>query len=312
MDYVSVRISTLRPGVQLLFDVYVEFKNCKIKYKTAKEHFDEILLGKFKAKQIKKIFIPSEQEPQYLKYLDQVLDMLQVANLPTEARSEMAQGTLKREAENIEKTLETEEAYRDSEARIHKVVDFILNEPHALAGMLASAGLSVDDSSHGSTVCSLGLGVGAKSGKIGKGELTDIAIAALLHDSSLKELGFDVKANKNNISKEDKIKFRSHPQKSVELVAGKKFITPSVLRIIEDHEEFGDGIGFPNKKRYLKLSPDSQIFNLCDAFDHFCIEMGKPAQDCVDEFIEKNAEYYDLELIGVLEKQVKCDLKKTG
>ena len=306
MSYVSVRISTIRPGVELLFDVYVEFKECKLKYKAVQDRFDETILGRFKAKKIKKVYIPSDQEPQYLKFLDQALDTLQAASLPTEARAEIAQDTLKQEAENIGKTLESEEAYRSSEARIHKVVDFMLNEPKALAGMLSAAGLSVDDSAHGSTVSSLALAVGARSGRLNREELTDLAVAALLHDTALKELGFDVKSNIENVAKDDRAKFKSHPQKAIEQVAGKKFITPRVLRIIEDHEEFGEGLGFPNKKRYAKLAEDSKIFNLCDAFDHFCIKMGKPAPECVEKFIEANADHYDLALIETLEKQVKA------
>lgn len=306
MSYVSVRTSTIRPGAKLLFDVFVQYKETYLKYKSASEQFDDGALERFKAKKIKKLFIPAEQEPLYLKFLDQALDQLSESAVTIDQRADFAQDALKQEAENIEKTLETEEGYRSSESRIHKVVDFMLSEPKALAGMLASAGLSVDDSAHGSTVSSLGLAVGAHSRQLGKDELTDVAVAGLLHDTGLKRLGFDVKDDLVSIGKDRRADFRRHPAAAVELVAGKKFITPRVLRIIEDHEEFGDGAGFPEKKRYAKLAPDSQVFNLCDAFDHFCVRMGKGAGDCIEAFIEQRAEHFDLALIEVLEKQIKA------
>jgi response regulator RpfG family c-di-GMP phosphodiesterase len=85
----------------------------------------------------------------------------------------------------------------------------MLSEPQALAGMLASAGL--------------------------------------LHDTALQKLGFDINSNLANLPKEKHADFKRHPEMAVELVAGKKFIKPRVLRLIQDHEEYGDGLGFPKK-----------------------------------------------------------------
>ena len=238
--------------------------------------------------------------------MDQALGQLQQADLNVGVRSEFAQDTLKQESDNIEKSLESEEAYRSSESRIHKVVDFMLNEPKALAGMLAAAGLSIDDSAHGSTVSSLALAIGSHSKSLSRDELTDLAIAGLLHDTGLKHLGFDAKSNLANIPKEKRSILKKHPGVAVEQVAGKKFITPRVLRIIEDHEEFGEGLGYPGKKRYAKLQLDSQIFNLCDAFEHFSILAGKPGQECIDDFISARADHFDLQLIEILEKKVKA------
>jgi HD-GYP domain-containing protein (c-di-GMP phosphodiesterase class II) len=172
----------------------------------------------------------------------------------------------------------------------------MLAEPKALAGMLASAGLSIDDSAHGSTVSSLALALGSASKLVGRDELTDMAVAGLLHDTCLKELGFSAKDTLESLEKDRRANFKKHPTTAVEAVAGKKFITTRVLRIIEDHEEFGDGLGFPNKKRYKKLNVDSQIFNLCDAFDHFSIREGKPAAQCIESFIERIAQIEDLRI----------------
>lgn len=305
MSYVSVRTSTIRPGAKLLFDVYVLYKDNYVKYREVQQLFEEKTFDRFKLKKIKKLFIPAAQEPAYLKYLDEALDQLQAKDTAVESRAELAQDTLRQESDNIGKTLESEEAYRDSESRIHKVVDFMLNEPTALAGMLSSAGLSVDDSAHGSTVSSLSLALGTFSKFVNREELTDLAVAGLLHDGALKELGFDAKTELANLGKEDKVKFKKHPAMAAEKVAGKKFITARVLRIIQDHEEFGEGLGFPEKKRFAKLQVDSQIFNICDALDHFCIKQGKTAAECIDAFVAEKGEQYDLELSGMLEQQIK-------
>jgi HD-GYP domain-containing protein (c-di-GMP phosphodiesterase class II) len=306
MEYTAIRTSTIRPDTELFFDVYVYYKDTHLSYRQISQKIDNTIIEQMKSKKIKKLFIPSDQEPKYLKYLESALGTLQEKTQTIESRGEFAQDALKMEAENIGKTLESEEAYRSSEARIAQVVEFMLSEPKALASMLASAGLSVDDSQHGSTVTSLVLAVAAASKRTEKAELTDLAVSALLHDGSLKELGFDTKAIYADLPKDARPKFRAHPEKSAELVAGKKFITPRVLRIIQDHEEFGDGLGYPEKKRYPKLKIDSQIFNVCDAFDHFCIVAGKTAAECVEDFATQRGAHYGADLIEILKSQVKA------
>lgn len=267
--------------------------------------FEEELLEKFKAKKVKKVYIPAEQEPNYLQYLDVALNELQQKDAPLEEKANFAQDLLRQESDNISKTLESEEAYRSSETRIHKVVDFMQHEPTALAKMLASAGLSIDDSQHGATVSSLCLAVGGNSHSVNREGMTDMAVAALLHDSALAGLGFSTATKYETLSKDDKPNFRKHPQLAMESVAGKKFITPRVLRIIEDHEEYGNGLGFPGKKNITKLQPDSQIFNLCDAFDHFSIQAQTSALECIDSFLQAHESHFSEQLLEILEKQVK-------
>lgn len=74
---------------------------------------------------------------------------------------------------------------------------------------------------------------------------------------------------------------------------------------MEDHEEFGDGLGFPNKKNYFRMLTDSKVFNLCDFFDHFCLSQKKTALEAIEPFIEAHSEHFDPDLLGLLEGKLK-------
>jgi HD-GYP domain-containing protein (c-di-GMP phosphodiesterase class II) len=305
MEFISVRVSTLRPGATLSFNLYVEYKGEHLKYREARATFEKDIFEKFKAKKIKKVYIEPAEEPLYLAYLDEALNALKQKDVAVAEKAELAQGTLRHESENIEKTLESEAGYRKSEERIQQVVDFMLAEPKALAGMLASAGVTVDDSQHGSSVSSLCLGVAVSSKWFSREELTDLAIAGLLHDGGLKKLGFDATTVYESLEKEKKKEYRRHPKVSAELVAGKQFITARVLRLIEDHEEYGDGQGYPEKKRFAKLANDSQVFNICDALDHFALQQKRSHADCFDDFVAARGDHFDMQVLEILEKQLK-------
>jgi HD-GYP domain-containing protein (c-di-GMP phosphodiesterase class II) len=307
MNFFSVRTSTLRPGATLLFDLFVEFKGEHIHYRHRNQPFEGEVLARFKSKKIKKVYIPPEQEPLYLEYLDQALAQLDDPGQKLGEKAEFARDTLQQESEQIGKSLESEKGFRQTEQRIQKVVDFMLKEPAALANMLSAAGLTVDDSQHGSQVSTLALGLGVSSKYVDRDELTDLAVAGLLHDSALKGLGFSVQDNLESIAKERRSDFRRHPEVAIEQVAGKKFITARVLRIIGDHEEIGDGLGFPGKKKLSKLGVDSQIFNLCDAFDHFCLRGAKSLVESLDGFIETLGDRFDSDLLQHLEKHVRAN-----
>lgn len=305
MEFISVRVSTLRPGATLSFNLYVEYKGEHLKYRDARQPFEKEIFEKFKAKKIKKVYIEPAEEPLYLAYLDEALNALAQKDVGTAEKAELAQGALRHESENIEKTLESEAGYRKSEERIQQVVDFMLAEPKALAGMLASAGVTVEDSQHGSSVSSLCLGVAVSSKWFSREELTDLAVAGLLHDGGLKKLGFDATTDFESLEKEKKLEYRRHPKVSAELVAGKQFITARVLRIIEDHEEYGEGQGYPAKKRFAKLGNDSQVFNICDALDHFAMQKKKSHAEVYEEFVTARGEHFDPQVLEILEKQLK-------
>ena len=285
--------------------MYVLHREEYLKYKPIAESFEETTLKKFKEKKIKKLYIPEEQEADYLKFLDNALESLEQRSNPLASRAAFAADTMNQEADQIGKALDNENNYKQSEARITKVVDFLLGEPKALVSMLASAGHSVDTSQHSSTVSNMALAMAAHM-KASKEELMDIAVAALLHDSGLAKLGFSSGVNYSSLSKEQKAKFKTHPAEAMEQISGKKFIQARVLRLIQDHEEYGEGLGYPDKKWYKSLSLDSQIFNLADALDHHAMIKGKTPAEALEDFINERGDHFEFQLLEILEKKIKA------
>lgn len=286
----------------LTFDLYVEYSGQYLKYRKATEFFEEEISKKFRMKKIKKVYVLAEQESAYLEYLDSALNQLSKPDMNVEQKAEFVQESMRTESENIERNLESETGYKSTENRVLKVVDFISSEPKSIASMLANAGLSVDTTEHASNVSTLALALAVQLGIKDKDELMAISIAALLHDIGLNKLGFNAGTDYSTLQGEDRQKYRKHPSLAMEQTAGKRYITPKVLKLIEEHEEKGDGNGFPNKKNLFKLPLSSQIFNLCDHFDHFCISVQKKGKEALPLFLEKEADNFDLHHVEVIEK----------
>jgi HD-GYP domain-containing protein (c-di-GMP phosphodiesterase class II) len=74
----------------------------------------------------------------------------------------------------------------------------------------------------------------------------------------------------------------AHTEDAAALLANKAHVSPRILMLIRDHEELGNGEGFPSKKKFDALPPIQQVLNICNHYDRACeraqtspIEAGK-------------------------------------
>lgn len=113
-------------------------------------------------------------------------------------------------------------------------------------------------------------------------------------------MGFSPTATRESLVGNDLKRFLTHSAEGVGLLATKPYITPRVLALVADHEEFGEGRGYPEKKWITRLSLPSQILNLANAFDTFCMANKMEPKQALDPFFEKNADFFDLDHMNVL------------
>ena len=300
MQYVPVRIRTLRPDNIVNFDVYVQLGQRYVHYIRNSSPFEEERLSRLKEKKVKKLYIRLEEEPQYLAYLSSGLDDLNNKEVTLEKRSEFAKDALITEAENIERSFETEKGYHRTEEHMQKVIDFLTSDKGALKSILASSGVSFDNFQHCANVASLALGLATRVGVADNKEHLAMGLAALLHDIGIPKLGLDPNALKSSFTEEQTKTYKRHPGIAVEVLAGKPYITPKILRLISDHEEIGMGKGFPERKYLPKLPLSSQVLNLCNDFDRFSIEKGLAPLEAFSPFVDERGELFDMNHVAQL------------
>jgi hypothetical protein len=187
MEYFPIRLGTLRPSVALPFDVYVPVAERPVHYLKKHEEPDVDRLAKLKAKGVKKLWILPEDESSYLSYLDAGLgDLRPDSSLKSTQKSEIAHGALASVAAGASEMLSSPQHYMASEVRVGKVVQYLRQEQAALREMLGASGFSLDDTQHAANVASIALGLAAKHGIHDVKELTELGLAALLHDVGLE------------------------------------------------------------------------------------------------------------------------------
>jgi len=300
MNFLPVRIGTLRPGDAVNFDVYILVADKHVHYIRSQDPFDPDRIARLKSKGVKKLYIPESSEQAYLKYLEMGLSRLDDKKVSIKEKATLVSGAMVTEAENVIHNVQTEEGYQRTEDRVQKVVQFLTSESGALKSILASTGVAIDNFQHCANVTSLSLGLANKLGLTASRDLLELGLAGLLHDASLAEMGYRSDVSLDDLAGEDLKKYQNHPNASAHMLAGKPYISRNILEMIVNHEEAGEGAGYPTKARIAALPLRSQILNLCNAYDNFASSRGLAPLEAMKQFFGTKIGLFDLEHIKVL------------
>jgi len=241
-------------------------------------------------------------EAVYLSYLDAGLGELSssVSSLKGAQKAELAHGALVSVASNAGAILDSPQEYVASEVRVGKVVQFLRQEQGVLREMLGASGFALDDTQHAANVASIALGLAASQGIQDVKELTELGLAALLHDLGREGMNLPVGVKPSELTLEQRKAYEEHPRIGAEKIAEKAHLPRSLVDLVLNHEERGQGAGFPGKKRLASLSLRQQILNLADEYDHLCSQDQLQPLEAVKVFLTSKVGYFELSLIQAL------------
>lgn len=300
MSYFPVRINTLRPDDVICFDVFVQVGERYIHYIRRSDPFDGERIVRLKEKGVKKLFIQEDAEQDYLKYLDAGLDRLKDEKLAPTERLALVHDALVTDAENVSRNIENQPGYIHTEQRMKKAAEFLTSENGIVKNVLDSAGFSQDSFQHCANVSTLSVGLASLLGVTQTSELVELGIAALLHDIGYLKLDFNPRVSISELTLEQLNQFHRHPVIGAEMLSERPYINKKMRDLVSDHEEKGDGIGFPNKKRISTLSLPSQILNLCNEYDRYSFEKKISHKDAAKGFFQDRIGAFDLNHIKML------------
>jgi len=164
-------------------------------------------------------------------------------------------------------------AREHAENLIHSFLQEILTEDEAAIRLLSEkAGEKTSLHSINVTVISLLLG---KAMQLGKAEMLELGIGALLHDIGKMELPDRLRWLDEQFSYAERQLYQSHVAHGV--TTGRKMcLSAHAMLLIGQHHEHVDGSGYPSQIGADKMSPLSKIVALVNRYDNLC-NPGNPA-----------------------------------
>ncbi|MBL7671174.1 MAG: HD domain-containing protein [Bdellovibrionaceae bacterium] len=269
MDYVSLRVSTLRGDQKISFNVYVKINEKMVLYLRRGDSFEGPRLQRLKEKKLKKMFILTEDETHYRDYLHNNIELAydNKSGKDISVRSEIVHGQQQANVEEVFEKPEDAVAYQNTKTMAGKYVQFLLSNSTAVSSVMNMENVDKNLAHHGVSVSTLAVALADKLKTVSSEHTQILALGALLHDLGHLENQALITIPRNEMTTEQLSTYLKHPTVGADRVRDLKHFDNQVIRIIREHEECIDGSGFPNKLIEKKQDPLSVIVATCNALD---------------------------------------------
>lgn len=302
MDYVPIRVSTLRGDQKIEFNAYLKIDEKFIMYLRKGDSFEGLRLNRFKEKKVRKIFILRDEEQAYLAYLARNIDSAYDRNskVGLENRSAIVQGAQQANTEEIMENPGNAKAYEVAKDAAAKYAQFLMAEDKALSHILNIENFDQNIAHHGVTVSTLSVALAKKIKIDNPKTLQLLTLGALLHDYGHFESKLNLNTPVSQFSPEDLKLYKQHPMDGGVKVRDKKHFDQVVINIIAQHEECINGSGFPLKLSESKIDPLAIIVGTANALDRLITFEGVKIDQAVKTLMVNSVGKYPLVQIQML------------
>lgn len=301
-DFVSMRVSTLRGDQKINFDVYVKINEKMILYLRRGDSFEGLRLKRLKEKKLKKMYIQTQDEDHYRKYLQSNIELAydDKSGKDIQTRTEIVQGQQQTNTEEVFDNPGDAVSYKNAKDMAGKYVNFLLSNTQAISSVMNIENVDKNVAHHGVSVATLAVALADRLKTVPKEQTQILALGALLHDFGHYELNSNLSLADKDRKPDDIRVYRTHPRVGSEKVKDEKHFDQQVLKIIYEHEECIDGSGYPRKLSENKLDPLSVIVSTANALDRFISFEGVPRAEAAKKLMLEKVGKHPLNQIQIL------------
>ncbi len=309
MEFIPLRITTVKANSELTFDLYIYFKDQYLCYAPKGKAINEDKLVKLINQEITDFFIPSDQIDNVTVFLDEAIKMaLCKEGITDDEGLSIMEGVATTAIEQMQQS-PNQKSYHMTQKAAKGLRQLITENPNALKRLFGKKSKEADlIINHCISVCGLATKL-AEHIRLPENDIDDLATAALIHDIGLThtppEIATLFATDMDELERDQKLEYFKHTKLSTNLLSSKSFISPQVEELIQNHEENLQGTG-PYKM--TKLSPLQECLNLVNAFDKRILTKKEPPAQAYKAFQIDWIGLYNLELI----KRFEMVLKEEG
>ena len=311
MEYIPIRVSTLRGDQGIDFDAYLKINDKYVLYVKQGDSFEGERLKRLKSKKLKKMFILPEAEVKYRNYMSKNIEMAYDAKSgkSLERRSEIIQGAQQSNTEAVMENPENQAAYQEAKDASSLFVQFMQQEGSgSLQAIMNIENVDQNVAHHGVTVSALAVALAQRLGITDAKKTQMLSLGAMLHDFEHFHSGLNIARPLAAFSADELKLYKQHPMNGAQRVRDKNHFDASVINIILEHEEYIDGKGFPNGTPESKMDPLSVIVGSANALDRMITFESVPKNEVVKKLLISSVGQHPLQhiqLLGEIMNQMK-------
>lgn len=301
MDYVSIRVSTLRGDQKIDFNAYIKINDKMLLYLRRGDSFEGDRLGRLKEKKLRKMFILTEEEAHYRDYLQKNIETAydDKTDKNMQTRAEIIQGAQQSHAEEVFENPENAVSYNTAKEAAGKYVNFILNNSEALLNVMNIENTDKNIAHHGVSVATLAIGLAKKLGVDDPKKTQLLTLGALLHDYGHFNTTLNLVQPLAQMTPTDHNLWLRHPTDGALKVRDKNHFDQAVVNIIAQHEETIDGSG-PLHLREKDQDPLATIVSTANAMDRLITFENVPKNEAAKKLMIEHVGKHPLQHIQFL------------
>lgn len=302
MNFLPIRVSTLRGDTPIDFNAYIRINERYILYLRQGDSFEGPRLKRLREKKLKKMFIVPEDESNYRTYLSRNIASAfdPMSGKPLEVRCEIVQGIKENAAEAVFENPESPEHYNKAKEDSERFSQFLAAEARAAGIILQMENVDGSIAHHGVNVATLAATAAQRLGKIDRKMHQLLVLAALLHDIEHFHSAIDITRPLSNFSEDEMKYYRAHPAEGARKLQALRHLDTQVVKIIAQHEEYIDGRGFPNGLKESQMEPMAIYVAAANALDRMISFEGVPRSEAAKKFMVQSIGRYPLEVMKTL------------
>ncbi len=306
-DFIPIRVSHLRVGQLLSFDVYVRLGERHILYRRQGDSLEEEQLQRLIEKKVKHLFIKKEQERSFRQYMNANMDAAYTNSLneAVEVRAQIIHGALQGAGEDLISNHDSKVVYDAVKSGAQKFVDFVLQEEGAFRSLMAVPNPDFSPCHHGVTVAALASAMAGEMDLAHKAPLSLMVTGALIHDIDHQIRQSPIEQPLEELSSTEKALYHQHPSRGVDILQETGFYDKIVLACVAQHHEFVDGSGFPLGLREKALDPLGTIVATANSFDRLVSFEGHPPKEALKKLLVERMGQHPLEHLQALQEVLK-------
>lgn len=312
MNYLPVRLSTLRQSITLGFDLYLQLPHKIIKYIDNNDFIEKDQINSLKSKKVRKLLIFENDELKYQQYMDNCLsDLVSDNTMDTDTKADIVTNVCETNVETMMKDPHSHKTYGIAKSTSTKLIQILSTDDEMLKSIFDKTSMEdkeTNDSKiqkHAVNTTALTVSFADYLG-FDSTIIEQLGIAALFHDiayakssSEIKQLYF--KEVKDMSNDEFKL-YQMHPREAAEILQDKAFASSEVIDLIVTHEERQGKNGFPNKIK--NLNSQQECLALCALYDRkiTCLEQNR--EDVLKNLMIDELGNFELETLKSFKKFV--------
>jgi HD-GYP domain-containing protein (c-di-GMP phosphodiesterase class II) len=300
MNFLSIRLSTVRPGLIIPFNVFIYVAGSYVHYLLQGDDFDQNRLDHLRSRGLKKFHIKEEEELKYQEFLTHILDGIHLES--NAVKTSLVLDVTENSAIMVMKNPNTEKSYQMAKSS-SEIVQKVLSDNNAVLREIVAQGRNVNsnliDRMHSHMVNTVSIGIKFAETLNSGIDMNSLGVAAFYHDVSFNQYSAEeqklfFKEIKQMTAKE-LTAYKTHPAKSVEALQDKSFAEKDVLELIMTHEENISGQGFPSG--LTKLTQAQELLSLCAFYDREVTCLGKDPLEVYNSVMIDQLGNYNLDLL---------------